>query len=223
MSKDGWAAVDNYIAESLLLADETLAAALADNTAAGLPAIDVSAAQGKLLHLMARMSGARRILELGTLGGYSTIWLARALPADGKLITLEAEAKHASVAQANIERAGVASRVEIRLGLALDSLAQLEREKAAPFDFIFIDADKPNIPEYVQWALKFSRTGTAIVIDNVIRGGAVIDENSGDANVQGVRRLFAMLHEEPRLDATSIQTVGAKGYDGLVFALVVGA
>lgn len=220
MSKDLWAAVDRYITDSLFPPDPVLDTALANNIAAGLPAIDVSACLGKFLHLLAQVRGSRRILEIGTLGGYSSIWLARALPAGGRLITLEANQKHAEVARSNIEKAGLAGIVDIRVGLALETLPQLEQEKVAPFDFIFIDADKPNIPEYLQWALKFSRRGTLIVIDNVVRDGAIIDQNSSDASVLGVRRLFAMLTTESRLSATALQTVGVKGYDGFVLAHV---
>jgi predicted O-methyltransferase YrrM len=194
--------------------------ALKANAAAGLPTIDVAPNQGKLLQLLARIQRARRILEIGTLGGYSTIWLARALPSDGKLVTLEAEAKHAEVAQANIERAGLSSIVELRLGPALDSLAQLHKEKTPPFDLIFIDADKPNNPGYLEWSMRLSRPGTVIVLDNVVRDGAVIEPQSSDPMVQGVRRFFEMVAADSRLDATALQTVGSKGYDGFVLAIV---
>jgi predicted O-methyltransferase YrrM len=220
MSKELWTAVDRYLVENLIPGDPALDEALKANTAAGLPTIDVSPNQGKLLQLLARIQGARRILEIGTLGGYSTIWLARALPSDGKLMTLEAEAKHAEVAKANIERAGLSSIVELRLGPALDSLAQLHKEDTPPFDLIFIDADKPNNPGYLEWSMRLSRPGTIIVLDNVVRDGAVIDAQSSDPMVQGVRRFFEMVAANSRLDATALQTVGSKGYDGFVLAIV---
>jgi predicted O-methyltransferase YrrM len=220
MDQTGWNAVDAYIADKLIAPNETLDDVLAANAAGGLPAIDVSPTQGKLLHLIARMTGARRVLEIGTLGGYSTIWLARALPAGGKVVTLEAVPAHAEVARANFVRAGVADRVELRLGQALDSLAALADEGAAPFDLVFIDADKPNNPNYLTWALKLSRPGTVIIGDNVVREGEVLDAASSDSSVQGIRRFFDMLAEEPRLSATAIQTVGVKGWDGLSFAIV---
>jgi predicted O-methyltransferase YrrM len=220
MSQELWTAVDRYIAESLIPADPVMNEALQANTVAGLPTIDVAPNQGKLLHLLARIQSARRILEIGTLGGYSTIWLARALPNDGKLITLEAEAKHAKVAKANIERAGLSSIVEIRLGSALESLSKLHAEGVPPFDLIFIDADKQNIPGYLEWSLRLSRPGTIIITDNVIRDGAVINPEDPDPRVQGVRRFFQMIAADPRLDATALQTVGSKGYDGFTLALV---
>ena len=215
-----WTDVDQYFTQHLLPADPTLDAARAANEKAGLPAIDVSPAQGKLLHLMARMRGAERILEIGTLGGYSTIWLARALPADGRLITLELEPEHARVARTNIERAGVADRVDLRLGPALDSLAQLEAEGTGPFDFVFIDADKENIPHYFDRAVGLCRPGSAIVVDNVVRKGEVVDEASEDERVQAVRRFVAGLPADSRVSATVVQTVGAKGYDGFILAVV---
>ena len=219
MSKKLWTAVDRYLVERLIPGDPVLDEALQANTAAGLPTIDVAPNQGKLLQLLARIQGARRILEIGTLGGYSTIWLARALPSDGKLITLEAEAKHSEVARANIERAGLSSIVELRLGPALDSLSQLHKEGTPPFDLIFIDADKPNNPGYLEWSLRLSRPGTVIILDNVVRDGAVIHPKDPDPGVQGVRRFFDMVAADPRLDATALQTVGSKGYDG--FALMI--
>jgi predicted O-methyltransferase YrrM len=219
-SLDQWAAVDRYFSEQLSLSDPVLDAALAANKAAELPAIDVAANQGKLLQLLAQLAGARRILEIGTLGGYSTIWLARALPADGRLITLEFNAKHAKIARANIESVGLAQMVEIRVGAALDTLPKLQNEDQEAFDLIFIDADKPNNSEYVRWALKLSRPGTLIIIDNVVRDGAVIDSASTDKDVQGARQLFELLASEPRLSCTAIQTVGVKGYDGFAFAIV---
>jgi predicted O-methyltransferase YrrM len=185
-----------------------------------LPAISVAPNQGKLLQLLARLQGARRILEIGTLGGYSTIWLARALPAGGRIVTLELEQKHADVAQANFARAGVSEVIELRLGRAVDTLAQLATERAGPFDFIFIDADKASMAEYFTWSLKLSRPGSVIVIDNVIRKGAVVDAASEDASVRGVRRFNELLAKEKRVSATTLQTVGSKGYDGFTLALV---
>jgi len=220
MTQDTWTAVDRYIADQLVSPDAALDAALESSAAAGLPAINVSPNQGKFLHLLARIQGARSILEIGTLGGYSTIWLARALPADGRLITLEAEPEHVMVARANIARAGLDGIVDVRLGRALDTLPQLAAEGAGPFDLIFIDADKPSNPDYFAWALRFARRGSVIVIDNVVREGAVIDAASRDESVQGVRRLNEMLAAEPRVSATAIQTVGSKGYDGFALALV---
>jgi predicted O-methyltransferase YrrM len=217
-----WKAVDEYLVEHLIPSDPVLDQTIAANTAAGLPSIDVAPNQGKLLHLLARGAGARRILEIGTLGGYSTTWLGRALDDGGRLITLEANAKHAEVARKNIARAGLEGVVTLRLGAALDTLPKLVEEEEGPFDFIFIDADKPNIPNYMTWALKLSRKGTMIVVDNIVREGEVIDAASGDANVQGARQLFDLLAAEPRLEATALQTVGSKGYDGFVLAIVVG-
>jgi predicted O-methyltransferase YrrM len=216
-----WTEVDRYLAETLIEADEVLDAALAANTAAGLPAIDVTPTQGRFLQILAQMVGAARILEIGTLGGYSAIWLARALPAGGRLITLEANADHARVAMENLTRAGVTEVVELRLGAAVDSLAQLEAEGAGPFDLIFIDADKPNNPVYLEWALRLARVGTLIVCDNVIRDGEVANAENDDPSVRETRRMFAMMAAEPRLMATALQTVGSKGYDGFAIALVV--
>jgi predicted O-methyltransferase YrrM len=215
-----WTAVDAYISEQLNLSDPALDAALAANRAAELPAIDVAPNQGKLLQLLAQLVGARRILEIGTLGGYSSIWLARALHADGKLITLEFNPKHAEIARANIARAGLSQLVDLRIGAALETLPKLQAEIREPFDFIFIDADKTNNAEYLRWALKLSRRGTLIIIDNVVRDGAVIDATSSDKDVQGARRLFELLANEPRLNATALQTVGAKGYDGFAIGIV---
>lgn len=214
-----WTAVDRYITKLLVPPDPSLDAALKASRAAGLPSIQVSPNQGKLLQLLAVAQGARAILEIGTLGGYSTIWLARALPADGGL-TLEADPRHAEVALANIARAGLDDVVEIRVGPALDTLPKLAAENRGPFDLIFIDADKPSYPDYLAWALKLSRRGSLIIADNVVRNGAVVDAASGDANVQGVRRFNEGLASEPRLSATAIQTVGSKGYDGFAIALV---
>jgi predicted O-methyltransferase YrrM len=219
-SLDRWAAVDRYFSEQLSLSDAALDAAIAANKAAELPAIDVAANQGKLLQLLAKLAGARRILEIGTLGGYSSIWLARALPTDGRLITLEFNPKHAEIARANIECAGLTQMVEIRVGAALDALPKLQNESSEPFDLIFIDADKPNNSEYVRWALKLSRPGSLIIVDNVVRDGAVIDAGSADKDVRGARQLFELLGNEPRLSCTAIQTVGVKGYDGFAFAVV---
>ncbi|WP_437802308.1 O-methyltransferase [Sorangium sp. So ce693] len=220
MSQEQWSAVDRYLTDTLVPSDAALDAALAASAAAGLPPINVAPNQGKLLHLLARIQGARTILEIGTLGGYSTIWLARALPAVGRLITLESEPKHAEVARANLDRAGLANIVELRLGRALDTLPKLAAEGRGPFDLIFIDADKPSNPDYFAWALKLSRRGSVIVIDNVVRKGAIIDPESADPNVQGVRRLNKLLATERRVSATAIQTVGSKGYDGLAIVLV---
>jgi predicted O-methyltransferase YrrM len=216
----GWAAVDDYIADRLLGDGSDLADALAANAAAGLPAIDVSPAQGKLLYLLAKAVRATRILEVGTLGGYSTIWLARALHADGKVITLEIDPHHAEVGRRNLDRAGVGGRVEVREGPALDTLAVLANEKIPPFDLVFIDADKQNNPNYVQAAIGLARSGALIVVDNVIREGRVVDAQSEDSAVLGTRRLFDMLAEEPRLDATAITTVGLKKWDGFVVAVI---
>jgi predicted O-methyltransferase YrrM len=213
-----WAEVDAYLAGLLVASDEALDAALADSDAAGLPSIAVAPNQGKLLHLLARAVGARRILEIGTLGGYSAIWLARALPPDGWLVTLEADPRHAGVARANLERAGLGARVEIRVGPALETLPALEAEE--PFDLVFIDADKPGYPDYLAWSLRVSRRGTVIVADNVVRDGEVADVGSTDERVVGVRRFLELLAAEPRLDATVIQTVGVKGHDGLAIAVV---
>jgi predicted O-methyltransferase YrrM len=216
-----WTAVDSYVAENLIPPDPILNAVIQANASAELPSIDVAPNQGKLLHLLARIQGAKRILEIGTLGGYSTIWLARALPHNGKLVTLEVDPKHAEVASANIAHSELSSKVDLRLGPALESLAQLQAEGAAPFDLIFIDADKPNNPNYLQWALCLARVGTVIIIDNVVREGAIIEPDNPDPRVQGTRTFFEMFSSEPRLDATAIQTVGSKGYDGFVLALVI--
>jgi predicted O-methyltransferase YrrM len=215
-----WGEVDKYITATIPHNDAALDAAIEANHTAGLPMIDVSAPQGKLLHLLTMVTGARRVLEVGTLGGYSTIWLARALPADGRVVTLEYAAKHAEVARKNLDAAGVGGKVEIRVGAAADSLEQLAREDVAPFDLIFIDADKKNNPVYVQWAMKLARRGTVIIVDNVIRDGKVVDAKSADADIQGTRAMFELVGKEPRLTATAIQTVGGKGYDGFVIAVV---
>jgi predicted O-methyltransferase YrrM len=222
MNQEPWTTVDQYLADLLLEPDAALDAALQASAAAGLPAISVSPTQGKLLHLLARSIGARNVLEVGTLGAYSTIWLARALPADGRVITLEADAKHAAIARANLARAGLDDVVDLRLGPALETLPQLARDKRGPFDLTFIDADKPNTPEYFSWALTLSRKGSLIMVDNVVREGAVADRASSDPGVQGMRRFFEQLGAERRVVATAIQTVGTKGYDGLAIALVIG-
>ena len=221
MNQDQWKAVDDYFVERLLPADPVLEAALEANAAAGLPSIDVSPMQGKLLHLLALTKGTSRILEIGTLGGYSTIWLARALPVDGHLVSLELDPRHAEVARANLERAGVSARVEIRVGPAIQSLAQLQAEAAEPFDMIFIDADKPSNPAYLQWALKLAHRGSLIVVDNVVREGKIVDAASTEPDAQGTQALFEMLAAEPRLSSTAIQTVGSKGYDGFAMAVVL--
>jgi predicted O-methyltransferase YrrM len=220
MSQELWSAVDRYIVDRLILVDPALEDALRDSEAAGLPSIHVTPAFGKLLHLLARVCAARNVLEIGTLGGYSTIWLARALPPGGRLITLEANATHADVARANIARAAVSDVVDIRLGRAQDTLPQLAAEGRDPFDLVFIDADKESSVEYFEWALRLTRPGSMILVDNVIRDGAIIDAASTDARVQGVRRFYERLAAEPRVSATAIQTVGGKGYDGFAMAIV---
>lgn len=217
-SDPAWAAVDAYVGDKLLGTDAVLATTLAANAAAGLPDIDVSPAQGRMLHLLARMAGARRILEVGTLGGYSTIELARALPEDGWLVTLEIDPHHAAVARENLTRAGLADRVEVIVGPAAETLAALE----GPFDFVFIDADKPSNPTYLREALRLSRPGTTIVVDNVVREGGVLDGDSADERIRGTRALFDAIAAEPRLIATAVQTVGAKKWDGFVLAVVTG-
>src|SRR5258708_2274491 len=220
--QDQWAAVDEYLTDLLFPSDPILEAALKDSDAAGLPAISVTPTQGKLLWLFARLVGARKILELGTLGGYSTIWLARALPKDGRLITIEASPEHAEVAGANLQRAGLSDRVELRVGRGLDLLPKLATEEIAPFDLIFIDADKISTADYFVWALKLSRPGTLIITDNVIRKGAIVDAKSRDSSVVGMRRFFELLAKEKGVSATAIQTVGSKGYDGVAIAIVKG-
>jgi predicted O-methyltransferase YrrM len=211
-----WSAVDGYFAELLAPSNAHLESTLAKNASAGLPPHDVSALQGKMLALFIKMVNASRVLEIGTLGGYSTIWMANALPEDGCVVTIEANPDHAKVARANILKAGIADRVDLRVGEALDVLPTLD----GAFDLIFIDADKPNNPGYLQWALRLSRPGTVIIGDNVVRGGAVIDAASDDANVRGVREFLQMIADEPRLSATAIQTVGEKGWDGFALAVV---
>jgi predicted O-methyltransferase YrrM len=220
MNQEIWSSVDKYFTDLFVPSDPALNAALADADAAGLPQHNVAPNQGRLLQLLAKICGARTILEIGTLGGYSTIWLARALPAGGRLVTLEANPKHAEVAFANIVRAGLAPVVDLRVGKAVDILPHLAAEGIAPFDLIFIDADKPSNPEYLDWSLKLSRPGTVIIGDNVVRDGAVTDSSSTDPNVQGVRRFLELISSEPRLSATALQTVGSKGYDGIAIAIV---
>jgi predicted O-methyltransferase YrrM len=216
MDKITWADVDSYITGRLVPPDPALEATLAANAEAGLPSIDVSPTEGRLLHILARMVGARRILEIGTLGGYSTTWLARALPPDGQVVSLEASPRHADVARANLARAGLGDRVEVRVGRALDTLPGL----SGPFDMVFIDADKAGNPDYLAWGLKLSRPGTVIVCDNVVRRGAVADATSRDPDIVGTRRFFDMLGADPRLTATAIQTVGVRGWDGFAIAIV---
>ncbi len=225
MNQDTWASVDAYFTDRMVRSDAGLEAALRASDAAGLPAINISPAHGKLLHLLARVMGARRILEVGTLGGYSTIWLARALPPNGRLITLELEAHHAAVAESNLRVAGVADQVEVRVGRAVALLAALAKEEPEPFDMVFIDADKPSNLDYLTWALALARPGSLIVVDNVVRNGEVANPASMDASVRGVRRMMDAIADDPairdRLDATAIQTVGVKGYDGLAILVVV--
>jgi predicted O-methyltransferase YrrM len=221
MTQTIWSAVDTYFCEALIPFDQVLSDALRDSDAAGLPPHNVSPTQGKFLNLLAKIKGAQRILEIGTLGGYSTIWLARALPVGGHLVSLEADPTAAAVAKTNIARAGLAHLVDIRLGKAVDSLGMLTQEQAAPFDLIFIDADKPNNPNYLEWSLKLSHPGTVIVGDNVVRNGVVSDASSNDPDVVGVRQFFDLMAENPRLSATAIQTVGSKGYDGFSMAVVM--
>jgi len=218
MAEDQWVAVEQYFSKSLLLNDPTLESALATSEKAGLPAISVSPTQGKLLQMLAQMLGARAILEIGTLGGYSTIWLARGMSPGGHLITLEVDPSHAAVAQRNLSSAGLQEVVEVKVGNALETLPRLAADRRGPFDLIFIDADKQNIPAYFEWALKLSRPGTVIVVDNVVRDGAVIDADSSDESVQGVRRFIEQVAANRRVSGTAIQTVGIKGYDG--FAIV---
>lgn len=215
-----WTGVDTYLNRLLVEEDDALKAALHASAAAGLPEIQVTAGLGKLLHILARSIGARFILEFGTLGGYSTIWLARALPVDGRLITLELETTHAAVARANLDRAGLAGMVEIRIGPALETVAQLAAENLPPFDFIFIDADKVNTLAYFEWSLRLARPGGLIVVDNIVRDGAIADPDHPDARVQAMRHFLEALSREPRVSAVALQTVSAKGYDGLVIARV---
>jgi len=220
MSEQQWATVDRYLSETLVRPDAALDEALAASDAAGLPSINVSSSQGKFLHILARLVSARSILEIGTLGGYSTIWLARGLNPGGRLITLEADSKHAELARANIARAGLGEVVDVRLGPALEALPRIAAENRGPFDLVFIDADQPNTPQYFTWALKLSRVGSIIVVDNVIRNGEAANAGTTDPAVQGMRRFLEMAAAEPRVNATAIQTVSSKGYDGFSIALV---
>ncbi len=222
MNQETWTSVDRYITDVLVGPDSALNAAQEASDDAKLPPINVTPNQGKLLMLLARMLGAKNILEIGTLGAYSTIWLARGLAKNGRLITLELDPKHAEVARANIARAGLSDTVELILGRAIDTLPRLAAKKRGPFDLIFIDADKPSNPDYFAWAMKLSRPGSLIIVDNVVRSGAIVDAGSKDASVQGVRRLNELIAAEKRVTATAIQTVGSKGYDGLAFVLVHG-
>lgn len=221
VSYEQWAAVDDYVNNVLVPQDAALKRALETARSAGLPAINVAPNQGKLLHILARLMGARRILEVGTLGGYSSIWLARALPPGGKLITLEIDPRFAELARDNLAGAGLSEQTEVRVGRALQTLPVLQAQGAGPFDLVFIDADKPSNPEYFQWAVELSRPGSLIVVDNVVRNGAVADAASDDPGVQGTRRMNELIAQNPRVLATAIQTVGLKGYDGLALALVL--
>lgn len=215
-----WNEVDLYMNDKLIQPDPILDEVLKANQEAELPAIDVSPSQGKFLHLLASLKGAKRILEIGTLGGYSTIWLARALPKNGQLITLELSAHHAEVARANLKRAGVSHLVEVIVGPGLDTLAVLRDKGTEPFDLIFIDADKPNNPNYLKWALELSKRGSTIICDNVVRQGHVVNSESEDENVKGIRQFMNALAQEKRISATAIQTVGSKGYDGFIVGIV---
>ena len=219
--KELWTEVDRYVNETVAPNDEVLDAAMKANADAGLPSIDVTASQGKFLHVLALAVGAKRVLEVGTLGGYSTIWLARALGRGGRVVTLEYEPKHAEVARKNLKRAGLAKKVEIRVGAAADSLARLAEEGVKPFDLIFIDADKKNNAVYLDWALKLAKPGTLIIVDNVVRDGKLADAESDDPDIVGTRAMFQRMASEPRLVATALQTVGSKGYDGFAIAVVV--
>ena len=222
MSDELWAQVDDYLNKTVVQPDEALESALEATAEAGMPPIAVSAPQGKLLALLATILGATRILEIGTLGGYSTIWMARALPPDGRLISLEVDPKHAEVARKNIAAAGLDKLAEVRVGAALDLLPQIEKEGVGPFDLSFVDADKVNIPAYFDWCVKLSRPGGVIVVDNVVRSGALANSATTDPSVEGVRALHQMLADDPRVSATTIQTVGSKGYDGFTLAVVQG-
>jgi predicted O-methyltransferase YrrM len=220
MNKETWTAVDEYFKEKLIGIDDALDAALTNSEMSGLPAINVAPNQGKFLSMLAQIQCAKSILEIGTLGGYSTIWLTWGLADGGQLVSLEYDKNHADVAQQNIEHAGLADRVEIMQGAALDTLPSLISDSRAPFDIVFIDADKQNNPAYVNWAMKLTRPGSIIIVDNVVRNGTIAEAESNDPDVQGARALFDLIENEPKLDATALQTVGIKGYDGLVIALV---
>jgi predicted O-methyltransferase YrrM len=220
MTEALWSEVDAYIVSKLLPDDPLMAEVLAANRRGRLPAIDVSAAQGRFLELLVKLAGVRKILEIGTLGGYSTIWMARALPPEGRVVTLEYSKMHALVARGNFQRTGLAEKVELRIGAALETLPAVASDGLGPFDLVFIDADKPNNSNYLEWAVRLSHPGTVIVLDNVIRDGEVVDAESQDASIVGTRRAFDMLGSHPRLKATALQTVGAKGYDGFAIAVV---
>jgi predicted O-methyltransferase YrrM len=220
VSLEQWTEVDRYISDHLAPGDEGLDGAQRAAKEAGLPPISVSAAQGKLLQILVQLQHAKTVLEIGTLGGYSTIWMARALPEGGRLISLEIDPKHAEVATASLEKAGLADKVEVRVGAAIDTLPTLAAEGVGPFDLVFIDADKASNADYLAWALKLSRQGTMIIVDNVVRNGAVLDAETENADIVGTRRLFEALAAEGRLNATAIQTVGVKGYDGFMIAVV---
>ncbi len=220
-AKEIWNQVDQYFTDALIPNADDFGAALVANRDAGLPPIDVTPLQGKFLDILVRATGSKRILEIGTLGGYSTLWIARALPDDGEVVTLELESHHAHIAKQNLEAAGFASRVDLRIGPAAESLAVLVQKQVAPFDFIFIDADKASYPDYLQWSLKLSRPGALIVADNVVRDGKVIDPENPDPYIRGVRRFTEMVSAEPRLRATALQTVAGKGYDGFIIAVVL--
>ena len=222
MTEELWTAVDAYLEPPLLGSDPVLEETLRSSAAAGLPSIQVSPTQGKLLYLLAKAIGARRILEVGTLGGYSSTWLGRALPPDGKLVTFELSPKHAEVARANLTRAGLSKKVEVRVGPALDNLPKFHAEHPAPFDLVFLDADKPNTRAYFEWALRFTRPGSLIVVDNVVRQGELANASSDDPSARAMRDLVKYLGSERRVSATGIQTVGRKGYDGFILAIVVG-
>ena len=215
-----WSQVDDYICHSLVPQEAMFAQTLAASEAAGLPAINVSAAQGRMLELFARMVHARRILEIGTLGGYSTLWLARGLAPEGRLVTLEADPHHAEVAAANFARSGLSACIDLRVGRAIDTLPGVQADDVGPFDLIFIDADKPNNPGYLDWAIRLARPGTVIILDNVVRDGRVVDPNSRDPSIVGTRAAFDLLKSNPRIDSTALQTVGAKGWDGFVLGVV---
>jgi predicted O-methyltransferase YrrM len=221
MAQDQWTAVDRYLSDLFARNDPVLEAALRDSAAAGLPGIHVSPVQGKMLQVLAQVHRAQNVLEIGTLGGYSTIWLARALPPGGRITTLEADPRHAEVARRNLARAGLEKIADLRVGPALDLLPRIAAELHAPFDLVFIDADKPSYPEYFSWALKLTRRGSLIVADNVVRKGAVADGSTSDPGVLGVRRMNELAAAERRVSATAIQTVGSKGHDGFLIALVV--
>lgn len=221
MSEDLWSSVDSYLTRKLLPPDEILESVLRDSTDAGLPAINVTPTQGRFLNLLARIQGAKHVLEIGTLGGYSTLWLARALPPEGSLVTIERDPQCASLARRNFERAGLSTLIDVREGSALQVLPQLKSEHRPPFDFVFLDADKEHHPDYFEWALELSRPGTVIIADNVVRGGALLDSDTDDSNLRGIRRLFDLIETSPRVEASALQTVGSKGYDGFAIAVVI--